>query len=667
MSIADTSVSGLQRAWGISVIAATWAFGTIVVFPAAPVMQGAIGLTAVAMSCWVRHRLRQAENARDELSRPRQFTIAAVPPPSDEIYLGNGFWWEPRHAKALWDAYALGNEAPALQGKERGDLRIFGVGGLDARMISLPETHFNQHCGIFGSVGFGKTRLAELLLTQVIAREAPVIIIDPKGDVELWQRVAREGARTGRRVHHFDLVDPARSATYNPLASYQDPAQLGARFAALCPPATGDNRFFWERAAATGQGVAMAMDALRGYLIALGGEGTRPPAILLALDARWRLAHLDSAAEPSEPTIDAIATAMAKSELPKHYAPDSWVPVLTAGDAYGVERPHQLFCWMVMIMHFQIIDLPANSPGTANRGATPELWKIHTQQASGHPVRSSQHRALHSLFRHHVPDLAAASAALTKLEAALVIIHDFSSQDPEHWQRVNSTLPAALMRFRGEREQALCVARPDISFERVFAEREIVYFSLAAMVDRQVAEGLARAIIEDLTAHIGQRYATQQKALPAYLVADEIASFITPSFVDLLNKSRGAGLRCVVIGQSIADLEATLGNKAKADQVLANLNTVIQLRTPSAQDAKAFSERAGQVRMSDADATITAGQGSDGARGANVSVATAYQSRDRDLVPAQALQNLPVAQAFVSGMGRLGIFTFPLLKDDVRH
>jgi hypothetical protein len=229
---------------------------------------------------------------------------------------------------------------------------------------------------------------------------------------------------------------------------------------------------------------------------------------------------------------------------------------------------------------------------------------------------------------------------------------------------VNSSLAAALIRFRGERERIVCAPHPDIDWPTVMTDRQVVYFSLGAMVDRQLAEGFSRALIEDLTAFIGACYARSGDAQRLYLLCDEIASMITPGFVDLLNKSRGQGLRCIVLGQSLVDLEAALGSRARAQQVLANLNTVLQLRTPLAEDARSFAQRTGRWRLIERSHGTSQGGGLFG-RAPTAAQNASCHLVEREPVPPAAIQNLPVGHAFVSGMGVLGIVAFPLLGVDV--
>ncbi|WP_302789519.1 type IV secretion system DNA-binding domain-containing protein, partial [Escherichia coli] len=54
------------------------------------------------------------------------------------------------------------------------------------------------HSLVLGTTRVGKTRLAELLITQDIRRGDITIVFDPKGDADLLRRVWAEAHRAGR-------------------------------------------------------------------------------------------------------------------------------------------------------------------------------------------------------------------------------------------------------------------------------------------------------------------------------------------------------------------------------------------------------------------------------------------------------------------------------------
>jgi hypothetical protein len=114
-------------------------------------------------------------------------------------------WWNP-----LKPLPAVGG-APALHAVEPQEQDVW---------LDLGERV--GHTLVLGTTRVGKTRLAELLITQDIRRGDVVIIFDPKGDADLLRRVHAESKRAGRAkdFYLFHLGFPEISARYNAIGSH---------------------------------------------------------------------------------------------------------------------------------------------------------------------------------------------------------------------------------------------------------------------------------------------------------------------------------------------------------------------------------------------------------------------------------------------------------------
>jgi len=137
--------------------------------------------------------------------------------------------------------------------------------------------------------------------------------------------------------------------------------------------------------------------------------------------------------------------------------------------------------------------------------------------------------------------------------------------------------------------------------------------------------------------------------------------------VSILNKSRGAGLRVVACGQTAADLEAALGSRARALQVLGNANTTVNFRAQCAPDAEVFSEMAGErlIRMRSEAAAYEPALFSSGFRGVDDFRARFGETldwREHALVPPWALVQLPPFHFFARVEGRVFRGRVPLLR-----
>lgn len=88
--------------------------------------------------------------------------------------------------------------------------------------IAIPDTDRSGHVGCFGTTRVGKTRLIESLIDQDIRKGYSVLIIDPKGDHELFNRVIQTAVETGRLddVVLLTPIFPDVSVHVGPLTSY---------------------------------------------------------------------------------------------------------------------------------------------------------------------------------------------------------------------------------------------------------------------------------------------------------------------------------------------------------------------------------------------------------------------------------------------------------------
>jgi hypothetical protein len=120
-------------------------------------------------------------------------------------------------------------------------------------------------------------------------------------------------------------------------------------------------------------------------------------------------------------------------------------------------------------------------------------------------------------------------------------------------------------------------ARPTLDLAEAYQERRVVYFALPVARYPEAAPLVAKLIIGDLNAVAGR---VQDGEIPKESIAvviDEFASFATPTFVDLLNKARSAGMAITIAHQSMRGDLATAGD-GYVDRVADNTNIKICLR-----------------------------------------------------------------------------------------
>ena len=147
---------------------------------------------------------------RWNLRRLTRYTVRCddIPCSDERLFLGRGFRWDQRHTQRLCEARLPENQSLLEPGMLRrylrdsskelsalgGDPAIHGVEPAEAEVwMNLSERV--GHTLVLGTTRVGKTRLAELLITQDIRRGEVVIVFDPKGDIDLLRRVYGEAKR----------------------------------------------------------------------------------------------------------------------------------------------------------------------------------------------------------------------------------------------------------------------------------------------------------------------------------------------------------------------------------------------------------------------------------------------------------------------------------------
>ena len=81
--------------------------------------------------------------------------------------------------------------------------------------------------------------------------------------------------------------------------------------------------------------------------------------------------------------------------------------------------------------------------------------------------------------------------------------------------------------------------------------------------------------------------ANKEKAEPqkTFFIMDEINVYATTALTDLVNKSRSAGVTCVLATQSLSDLDFACGEAYK-EQIIENCNNYIVMRQNSGVNAE---------------------------------------------------------------------------------
>ncbi|MCP5314528.1 MAG: type IV conjugative transfer system coupling protein TraD [Chromatiaceae bacterium] len=450
------------------------------------------------------------------------------------------------------------------------------------------------HTLVLGTTRVGKTRLAEILITQDIRRGDVVIVFDPKGDADLLRRVYAEAKRAGRAddFYLFHLGYPEVSARYNAIGSFSRITEVATRIANQLP-SEGNSAAFKEFAWRFVNIIARALVAL----------GRRP-------DYQQVRRYIND--------IEPLFVEYARKHLREH-GEAGWEADVAEVAAHTKER-----------------NLPA-----ALRGRHPDavaLMRYLKDQDRYDPVLDGLVSAFKydkTYFDKIVSSVGPLMEKLTTGKIAELISPDYLDTDDN---------------------------RPIFEWLEVIRRKGIVYVGLDALTDTTVASAVGNSMFADLVSVAGHIYkhgvedpadgptlTDGPATMPTIsLHADEFNELIGDEFVPLLNKAGGAGFQVTAYTQTWSDVEARIGNRAKAGQVAGNFNTLLMLRVKELVTAEMLTDQLPKVEVFTLMSVSGVDDSSDPTSGVD------FKSRNEDrisvsevpmLTPAE-LVALPKGQAF---------------------
>ncbi len=499
-----------------------------------------------------------------------------------KLFLGKGFRWSQQHTQRLRDTLkpevqhyvqpsylyrwarqkeTLWEETPVLSLLAKGlRSRSFlnplaplpAVGGKPAlhavepveQPVWMDNSERVGHTLVLGTTRVGKTRLAEVLITQDIRRGDVVIVFDPKGDADLLQRVYAEAKRAGRLddFHLFHLGFPHISARYNAIGNFSRITEVATRIANQLPN-EGNSTAFKEFAWRFVNIIARALEALK-----------------------------------RRPDYQQI----------RRYINDIEPLFIEYGHYCALQQGIQ--DWNEQVTERAAAIKERNLPNALRGRSMEAIATMRMIQEVGFydPVLDGLVSAFKydkTYFDKIVSSVGPLMEKLTTGNVAALISPDYQDEG-DH--------------------------RPIFEWMEVIKRKGIVYVGLDALTDTTVASAVGNSMFADLVSVAGHIYkhgvpaensgndaeATNSPPLPTIsLHADEFNELIGDEFVPLLNKAGGAGFQVTAYTQTWSDVEARIGNKAKAGQVAGNFNTLIMLRVKELATAEMLTEQLPRVEV----------------------------------------------------------------------
>ncbi|MBF0609488.1 MAG: conjugative transfer system coupling protein TraD [Magnetococcales bacterium] len=527
--------------------------------------------------------------------------VAGLPRTTDGgIWFGKGFEWRPVHTQRSVEIMKSGGVEQKVD--VVGSSWIHGVNGGMEQDIILPEKALEGHTVIFGTTGAGKTRAFEVVVTQAIHHGYAIIVIDPKGDTDLRDRLRRECDRSGR-TDSFIYLHPAlpnSSMRLDPIHNWKDATELGSRIAALMP-SSGNSAAFaafgFKVITAISQGLILlgerpTLRRLR-YFVESGVD-------LLTL--KCLEVHCDRVAPGWRGGVESFIKGARNDE-------GKTVPA-KMGELFGIIRWYR-----------------ATLGGTA-RG----------HEGIDGLISLVEHDRTH--FGKMVATLIPLLAKITSGEIGTLLSPDFHD----------------LQDARPIMDMAKLVAGRHVAY--------ICLDSLSNSEVGAALGSILLADIGALAGAIYNSSEQPSKPAKVLVLVDEAAEVVNDPFIQLLNKGRGAGFRVVMAAQTLPDFIARTGDPARAMQILGNCNNMVALRIKDSDTMDFIAKTFGQAHIQEINLTQGGtGKAGDGAVNFTGSASRSLGYTETELFPPYLLGRLPNFHyvASISGgvvvKGRLPLLT----------
>lgn len=629
---------------------APWAFALTPLF-------GAVAATGFIALGFV--RLRQAWvvlRYRRNIRRLPHYTMTSkdIPVSNERLFIGKGFRWTQKHTQRLMDTYlpkyaeyveptSIYSSARRLE--ERLEFAPFPlkmlskvttwnialnparplppVGGLPRLHgiephegdVSLPLGERVGHSLVLGTTRVGKTRLAELFITQDIRRtrrhrtqhldREVVIVFDPKGDADLLKRMYIECKRAGRldEFYVFHLGWPDYSARYNAVGRFGRISEVATRIAGQLS-GEGNSAAFREFAWRFVNIIARALVAL----------GRRP-------NYEQILKHVIN--------IDALFIEYAQSYFAQH-DPKAWQTIVEVEGK--IDRKNLSFAMKDRPLRVVALDM------------------YLTQKRISDPVMDGLRSAVRydkTYFDKIVASLLPLLEKLTTGRIAELLSPDYMDlEDP----------------------------RPIFDWMQVIRKRAVVYVGLDALSDTEVAAAVGNSMFSDLVSVAGHIYkfgindglpGASSGKVAINVHADEFNELMGDEFIPMINKGGGAGMQVTAYTQTMSDIEAKIGSRAKAGQVIGNFNNLFMLRVRETATAELLTNQLPKVQVFTSTTASSANDAINGNAAFTSNTHDQIQSVSVPMIEPAHVVSLPKGQCFalIEG-GNLWKIRMPLPASD---
>lgn len=587
------------------------------------------------------------------------------------VVYGSGFPWTRRHAILLrglratdearwhlpeWSDAWLRNER--RRGNEKtASGRVHGVGGGEERLVVREIGEVPAGTVILGGTQTGKGVVLTNLVSQSIFWGRTTVVVDPKSSPRMWDLVRASAEAVGKDAFRFHPL-AADSVAIDLLAGAKRAGEIATRIVDAAGMEASDFRSYCLLAVSVVCEAMMVLGegpTLRSIHYAVFGAGGLESLMTRLADrvvdpwierypaARERLKALD----PEGITGRGGKLGAGPAETLRKIA--FWEAFLGPG---AVKAP-------LCLIESQAEELDKTDPDEAAtlRGTVTMLWRAMRAE-----------RAATLAGERGNP----AAARLEAEEKAMSeLVSDFR-HDVTHREKTISSLRKPLSQLtEGELGRLLSpsVDRIDatvVTLERIVRSRGILYASLDALKDRDLADTVGRLLLAGLVTLAGDLYNTASSgthADPIELFIDEVSNVANRPLLEIANKGLEAGMHLTIVAQTVNDLGIGMGSREMAEAVLGNLRNVIVCNTEDRTTQEWVCEHVECVRVPVMTAGRSAATTRLGDRSATKS--TRIDAEEVPLIEPADLGTLPPQEAFVILSGAVWKVRFPQIRSGV--
>lgn len=511
-----------------------------------------LGLIAVSMSMAVYRGLAAKKLATNQLSligRPVQLIKAShllgqIPKMGNNLWLGWGWRWQPSHTalayeiskRDLADIYPpawllrlMGNKRNPAD--ERGLQWIHGLEPNESDVMA-PLDALKGHCAIIATTGAIKTRLAALIIPQLVARGDVVVVIDPKGDHEL-QEICKMAA---------DRIDPDKFMRLHPafaktsvrldmLKNWDRSSQVASRVSLVLSSQEDSTftQFCWLAVHRITNGVKYLGRRINIVNLKNAMESRNAVERLTYDVLRKFFTDLNSELLNDRIKQELNKQVAAAAKAPKKGGIETSIPELTA-----------------MIIVF-MTDIPENK---------------EMAQGTGLPSKPEDVQGLVTVLEANKEWFGKMIVSITPMLNKLTTDDLRALLSPDYMDLEDT--------------------RPIMDMKRVVEGRHVLYIGTDALADASVGKAMTAMALADLASVAAEIYnhgsAEDDGSEPRriHLVVDEWGDVMCEPLVQQANKGRGAGVFIWAMGQTFHDLVVAFGgDQSSAKRFMGNMNNLI--------------------------------------------------------------------------------------------